>query len=217
MHTLIDRSKRTRKLTDKNSLADRTARYLEDSAQTLSAAARELSEQIASVATAIADAFSNNKKIMLCGNGGSAADSQHIATEFVSTLTAGFSRRSLPAMALTTDTSFLTAFANDFDYSDVFSRQVEGHAQPGDILIGLSTSGNSENIYRALTTANELKLTTIGFVGNGGGKIGEVADIAITVPSNVTAHIQEAHLSIGHAVCYAVEDLLFEPNRPEWQ
>lgn len=203
-------------MTNEKNLANRASRYLLGSADTLRSTA-DLSDQIVSVASAIASAFAAGRKVMLCGNGGSAADSQHIATEFLSTLTAGFSRKSLPAIALTTDTSFLTAFANDFDYADIFSRQVEGHGQPGDVLVGLSTSGNSENVNRAVTTARAMNLTTIGFVGNGGGEIGANVDIAIVVPSNVTAHIQEAHISIGHAVCYAVEDLIFSPDRPEWQ
>ena len=203
-------------MTDEQKLARKSSLYLQRSADTLKATA-ELSDTIASAACAIAKAFSSGNKVLLCGNGGSAADSQHIATEFVSTLTADFSRRSLPAIALTTDTSFLTAFANDFDYADVFSRQIEAHAKPRDVLIGLSTSGNSENVHKAIAEANKRDLTTIGLVGNDGGKIGAIADMAISVPSKITAHIQEAHITIGHAICYAVEDILFNPDRPEWQ
>jgi D-sedoheptulose 7-phosphate isomerase len=203
-------------LTDRKNLSQITSNYLRDAAAVVDAAADACSAKIVEAASVIAEAFSNDRKLMLCGNGGSAADSQHIATEFLSTLTSTFPRRSLPAIALTTDTSFLTAFANDFGYEDVFSRQVEGHGQAGDVLIGLSTSGNSENVLRAVTTATNKNIKTIGFVGELGGEIGDAVDIAVCAPSVVTSHIQEAHIAMAHALCYVVEDVVFGPDRPEW-
>jgi D-sedoheptulose 7-phosphate isomerase len=204
-------------LTDPKNLSAKTSNYLRDAAAAVDASADACSAKLVEAANAIVEAYSNNGKLMLCGNGGSAADSQHIATEFVSTLTSSFSRRSLPAIALTTDTSFLTAFANDFGYDDVFSRQVEGHGQAGDVLIGLSTSGNSENVLRAVAAASAKDIKTIGFVGASVGKIGEAVDIAVCAPSVVTSHIQEAHIAMAHALCYAVEDVMFGPDRPEWK
>ena len=203
-------------MTGRKNLSEKTSNYLRAAAAAVDAAADACSAKIVESANAIVEAYSNDRKLMLCGNGGSAADSQHIATEFLSTLTSSFSRRSLPAIALTTDTSFLTAFANDFDYDDVFSRQVEGHGQTGDVLIGLSTSGNSENVLRAVATATAKNIKTVGFVGESIGKIGEAVDIAVCAPSIVTSHIQEAHIAMAHALCYVVEDLMFGPDRPEW-
>jgi D-sedoheptulose 7-phosphate isomerase len=203
-------------LTDRKNLTEITSNYLRDAAAAVDAAAGACSMKIVEAASVIVEAFSNDHKVMLCGNGGSAADSQHIATEFMSTLTSTFSRRSLPAIALTTDTSFLTAFSNDFDYDDVFSRQVEGHGQAGDVLIALSTSGNSENVLRAVATATGKSIKTIGFTGESIGRIGEAVDIAICAPSVVTSHIQEVHIAMAHALCYAVEDVMFGPDRPEW-
>ena len=203
-------------MTDRKNLSEITANYLRHAAATVAAAADSCSTKIVEAACAIAEAYANGQKLMLCGNGGSAADSQHIATEFVRTLTSTFSRRSLPAIALTTDTSFLTAFANDFNYDDVFSRQVEGHGQAGDVLIGLSTSGNSENVLRAVAAAKAKNIKTIGFVGASIGKIGEAADLTVCAPSAVTSHVQEAHIAMAHALCYAVEDVMFGPERPEW-
>jgi D-sedoheptulose 7-phosphate isomerase len=146
----------------------------------------------------------NGNKILLCGNGGSAADAQHIAAE----LTGRYKteRRGLPGIALTTDTSALTAIANDYGYDRVFDRQVEALANKGDLLIGISTSGNSANIISAFKVAKEMGCQTIGLSGRDGGKMNEVCDINLVVPSNDTPRIQEMHILIGHTICQAIDD-----------
>lgn len=145
---------------------------------------------------------------MLCGNGGSAADCQHMAAELTCRLTADFERPALAAVALTTDTSFLTAYANDCGFEGVFERQVRALGRRGDVVLGISTSGGSKNVRRALTAARESGLVTIALVGEGGALQRE-ADVAIVVPSRVTAHVQEAMLPIEHVICHAVERELF--------
>jgi len=147
-------------------------------------------------------------KLMLCGNGGSAADCQHMAAEFVSCLTQDFKRPGLPAVALTTDTSFLTAYANDFGFEGVFARQIQSIGKSGDVLIGISTSGNSKNVVRAVETAKDLDIRTIVLTG-AGGCLKDMADIAIAVPSSNTQYIQETHLAIEHTLCDIVERVLF--------
>jgi len=144
-------------------------------------------------------------KILLCGNGGSASDAQHIAAE----LTGRYknTRKALPAIALNTDTSAITAIANDFGYESVFSRQVEALAQKGDLLIAISTSGNSPNILNALETAKELGCKTLGFSGYEGGKMNQYCDINLIVPSNDTPRIQEMHILFGHILCQIVDDV----------
>lgn len=143
------------------------------------------------------------KKILIFGNGGSAADAQHIAAELVGRYKT--ERRGLPAIALSTDTSALTAIANDFGYKRVFERQVEALANEGDLLIGISTSGNSANVNRALKLGRELGCRTIGLSGKGGGKMHELCDLNIVVPSDDTPRIQEMHIMIGHILCQAVD------------
>ena len=156
----------------------------------------------------IAASLRTGGKVMLCGNGGSAADSQHLAAEFVATLDHQRPRGGLAALALTTDTSFLTAYANDFGYEGVFSRQVETLGVEGDVLIGISTSGNSANIIAACVTARKRGVKIIAMTGEGGGKLAEHADILLAVPSAVTMHIQESHIALGHVITLAVERLL---------
>jgi len=156
----------------------------------------------------IAASLRTGGKVMLCGNGGSAADSQHLAAEFVATLDHQRPRGGLAALALTTDTSFLTAYANDFGYEGVFSRQVETLGTEGDVLIGISTSGNSANIIAACVTARKRGVKIIAMTGEGGGKLAEHADILLAVPSAVTMHIQESHIALGHVITLAVERLL---------
>ena len=147
-------------------------------------------------------------KLMLCGNGGSAADSQHLAAEFVATLDHRRPRAGLPALALTTDSSFLTAYANDFGYEGVFARQVETLGRPGDVLIGISTSGNSANVVAACRAARASDIGVVAMTGEGGGSLVEHADILLQVPSSVTMHIQESHIALGHVITLAVERLL---------
>jgi D-sedoheptulose 7-phosphate isomerase len=154
-------------------------------------------------------AFNNKNKVMLCGNGGSAADAQHLATEFVIRLNPKIKRPGLPAIALTTDTSNLTAGANDLGYDNVFARSVEALGREGDVLIGISTSGNSASVNNAFIKAREMKITTIGFLGKDGGAAKDLCDIAIIVPSDDTQRIQEGHITIGHIIFQEVEQEMF--------
>jgi D-sedoheptulose 7-phosphate isomerase len=154
-----------------------------------------------------ADAMQNGRKLLVCGNGGSAADSQHIVAEFVSRLTVD--RPALRAVALTTDTSILTAVGNDYGYDNVFSRQVEALGLEGDVLLTISTSGNSRNCIKALEFARELRMINIAFTGNGGGKMAALADINVIVPSTVTMNIQESQLALEHIFCMLVERCYF--------
>jgi D-sedoheptulose 7-phosphate isomerase len=173
---------------------------------------RRVSDQclasILGAADLIAGTFRTGGKVLLCGNGGSAADCQHMATEFVSRLTKDFERPGLPAIALTTDTSFLTAFSNDCGFEGVFERQVQALGKPGDVLIGISTSGNSNNVIRAMEAAREANMHTIALTGSSGHLAG-IANIAISVPSTDTQYIQEAHLAIEHILCDLVERYVF--------
>ncbi|BAF70554.1 D-sedoheptulose 7-phosphate isomerase [Nitratiruptor sp. SB155-2] len=150
------------------------------------------------------EALKNQKKIMLCGNGGSAADAQHIAAELVGRFKK--ERRSLPAIALSVDTSALTAIGNDYGFELVFARQVEGLAQKGDVLIGISTSGESENVLRAMEEAKKRGCKTIGLLGKDGGRIKDLCDAAIVVPSSQTPRIQEMHIMIGHILCSLIDE-----------
>ncbi|KYJ86422.1 D-sedoheptulose 7-phosphate isomerase [Sulfurovum riftiae] len=152
------------------------------------------------------DTLQNGNKILLCGNGGSASDAQHIAAELTGRYKS--ERRGLPGIALTTDTSALTAISNDYGYDRVFERQVEALANKGDLLIGISTSGNSKNVIAAFKTAKELGCNCLGLSGRDGGKMNEVCDLNIVVPSNDTPRIQEMHILIGHTLCQAVDNVL---------
>lgn len=148
----------------------------------------------------------NGNKILLCGNGGSASDAQHIAAELTGRYKS--ERKGLPGIALTTDTSALTAISNDYGYDKVFSRQTEALANDGDLLIGISTSGNSQNVIEALKVAKEMGCKTLGLSGRDGGKMNEVCDLNIVIPSDNTPRIQEMHILIGHTLCQAVDDSL---------
>ena len=167
--------------------------------------------EIATAADAIAEAIAAGGKLLLCGNGGSAADCQHMAAEFVSRLSSDFVRPGIPAIALTTDTSFLTAFANDVEFDGVFARQVETLGRPGDVLIGISTSGRSRNVIRAVERARAGGLKVIVLSGPE-GPLGEMAEVAIRVPSQSTQHIQETHLAIEHVICHLVERQLYRSS-----
>lgn len=156
----------------------------------------------------IADTFRAGGKLLLCGNGGSAADCQHMAAELTGLLRQDFPRPGLAAIALTTDTSFLTAYGNDFGFEGVFSRQVEALGRPQDVLVAISTSGRSPNVRRAVTTARQRSLKTVGLMGEGGPLVDEV-DCAIEIPSRSTQHIQELMLPIEHLICQLVEQALF--------
>ncbi len=158
----------------------------------------------------LTEAFRSGKKLLLCGNGGSAADSQHIATEFMIRLSHDLQRPAIPAIALTTDSSNLTAGGNDIGFENIFARNIEGLGNKGDILIAISTSGNSQNIVNAVNTAHEKKMKVIGLLGNGGGKLKTIVDIPIVIPSSNTQRIQEGHITVAHILCELVERELYQ-------
>jgi D-sedoheptulose 7-phosphate isomerase len=167
----------------------------------------ELLSDIEKVSRLCVELYRGGKKTILAGNGGSAADAQHIAAEMVGRY--GFDRPSLPSLALTTDTSALTAIGNDYGYDMVFSRQLEGMGQDGDLFIGISTSGNSKNIINAFKSAKDKNITTVALVGRDGGEMAKLADISLIVPSNSTPRIQESHILIGHIICDIIEKEIF--------
>ncbi len=167
----------------------------------------DLTEQVASVATAILDCYRAGGKAIFCGNGGSAADAQHLAGEFLGRYLRD--RRSLPAVALADGISAVTAIANDYGFAEIFSRQLEGVARSGDVLVALSTSGRSENVLAAVDRAAELGVVTVGMTGAEGGPLCERCDHCLRVPSDQVPRIQEAHMLIGHALCEFVERELF--------
>lgn len=168
---------------------------------------KALIELIQKVALITTNAYKNGFKTMLAGNGGSAADAQHIAGEFVSRFY--FDRPGIPSIALTTDTSILTAIGNDYGYDRLFARQVQAQGVKGDIFIGISTSGNSINIIEALKVCKEKEIISIGLTGQRGGKMADLCDYCIKVPSNCTPRIQESHIVIGHIICAIVEEEIF--------
>ena len=166
-----------------------------------------LLDKIEKLSRLCVELYRGKNKTILAGNGGSAADSQHIAAELVGRY--GFDRPSIPSLALTTDTSNLTAIGNDYGYDKIFSRQLEGMGQDGDIFIGISTSGNSQNLINAFKVAKEKNILTVALVGKDGGKMAQMADIALIVPSNSTPRIQESHILIGHILCDIIEKEIF--------
>jgi len=182
---------------------------LRESAATKQRIEDQLLPEISKAIDLIKNALRKEKKILLCGNGGSAADAQHLATEFVIRLSPAIQRPGLPAIALTTDTSNLTAGANDLGYDNVFGRSVEALGAKGDVLIGISTSGNSESINQAFRVARKKKMVTIGFLGKDGGKSKELTDLSIIIPSKDTQRIQEGHITVGHIIFQQVEQELF--------
>jgi len=167
----------------------------------------KISDALVTIAELTAHAMQSAHKLLVAGNGGSAADAQHLVAEFVVRLTVD--RPALRAIALTTDSSILTATGNDYGYDQLFSRQLEALGQPGDIFLGISTSGNSKNILRALTQAKIAGITTIGLTGAGGGKMSPLCDYSIVIPSGVTMNIQESHLALEHIFCMLVERFTF--------
>ncbi len=168
---------------------------------------RELAPAIATFAGMLVKALGDGKKLLVMGNGGSAADAQHLAAEIVGRFK--MERRGLPAVALTTDTSILTAIGNDYGFDAIFRRQVEALADEGDVVVGLSTSGSSKNVYEALALANDRGCLTVGLLGRDGGTIKDLVDLDLTVPSPDTPRIQEGHITIIHIVCDLVEKGLF--------
>ena len=169
-----------------------------------------IADTIVTIAEITANAMQAGRKLLVAGNGGSAADAQHLVAEFVVRLSTN--RPALRAVALTTDTSILTASGNDFGFESIFARQLEAIGQPGDVFLGISTSGNSPNILKALRQAREMDMITIGFSGNGGGKMCDLCDHNIVIPSDITMNIQECHLALEHIFCVAVERFYFVPT-----
>jgi D-sedoheptulose 7-phosphate isomerase len=186
--------------------ADRLREGLESLAALAQRVAAEHGETIATIATRYADALRAGGTLFFAGNGGSAADAQHLATEYV--VRYQTTRPALRAMALTTDTSLLTACANDMGFDEIFARQVEALAKPGDVLVLHSTSGESPNVLRAAQSARARGVAVVAFLGRGGGQLKELADIALVIPSDHTARIQEMHLAIEHLICEMVEEQL---------
>ncbi len=162
---------------------------------------------IVQIARAMIDAYKNGKKVVLFGNGGSAADAQHIAAELVGKYK--LVRDPLPALALSTNTSVLTACGNDYGYETVFQKQVQALVVEGDVVVGISTSGTSKNVLRAIKSAKEKGATTVGFTGEGKEGLGEIVDIWLSVPTSDTPRVQESHITAGHIICFLVEDALF--------
>jgi D-sedoheptulose 7-phosphate isomerase len=173
----------------------------------------EIEERVLNTGELLVSALKAGNKVMICGNGGSAADSQHFAAELVGRFEQ--ERRGLPAIALTTDTSILTAIGNDYGYDTIFARQVEALGKAGDVLIGISTSGNSSNIILAVESAKNIGVRTIGLLGRDGGKLAALVDAAVIVPHSVTARIQEAHIFIIHFWCALIEKELFSFSKSD--
>lgn len=177
--------------------------HLEGLAATAERTSRELAGEIAEVAEEVLRALDAGRKLLFCGNGGSAADAQHLAAEYV--VRFRLERRPLPALALTTDTSLLTAAANDFGFEEIFARQIRALGSSGDILFLHSTSGESPNLLAAARAARDVGVRTIALLARGGGRLRDAVDTALVVPTDVTAHAQEIHLAIGHLICDLVE------------
>mgnify|MGYP001288651005 FL=1 len=188
---------------------ERVKQFLKASGDLKHRMAETLSREILEAAQTICDRLASGGKLLLMGNGGSAADSQHIAAELIGRFKK--ERAAIPAIALTVDSSSLTALGNDYGFETIFSRQIEALATAKDAVIGISTSGNSQNVIRALNLARNMGAATIGLMGHGGGNMKDCVDICIVVPSDDTARIQEAHITIGHIICEIIEqDLTHE-------
>ena len=185
--------------------------HLEQSARVKKLVAESCAPDITRAIDVITSAFQSGHKLMICGNGGSAADAQHLAAELTGRLTKDLNRPALPALALTTDTSFITAYTNDFGYDGVFARQVQALGKSGDVLLGITTSGGSKNVLAAIEQGQKMGVLAIALTGQAGLHAGE-ADVVIAVPSDDTQYIQEAHLSIEHIICAHVERNIHPPH-----
>ena len=190
---------------------ERVKRFLKVSGDLKHLVAETLSGEILNAAHSIRDCLSNGGKLLLMGNGGSAADCQHIAAELIGRFKK--ERKAIPAIALTVDSSSLTALGNDYGFDAIFSRQVEALATPDDAVVGISTSGNSKNVILALNLARKIGCKTVGFMGNDGGDMKNCVDVGIIVPSNDTARIQEVHITVGHIICEIIEQDLIHENK----
>jgi len=189
--------------------------FIRKSFETSIAAKREVAEKysavIAQMAHVMVEALRGGRRIYIAGNGGSASDAQHIAGELVGRFT--MERKALPVIALATDTAVLTAVANDYGYDEVFRRQVEAHVREGDVLLCISTSGNSPNILKALEQAKKIGARVLGLSGRDGGKLAKAAELCVTVPAKESARIQETHITIGHILCAIIERELFKDSK----
>ena len=186
---------------------------LRDSLKTKEAFITENANNLMFLSEKIAKTFTNDCKLMICGNGGSAADAQHIAAEFVNRYM--LERPPLPALALTTDTSIITSIGNDNSFDEIFSKQVKAIGMEGDVLLGISTSGNSNNVIEAVQAARGLGVYTAGLTGGDGGRLSSIVDMSMVVKSNTTARIQEAHILAGHIMCQLVDFILFQQGIKE--
>ena len=182
---------------------------IKESINTKHLLAEKEASSIHSCGLILADAIKKGQKVLFCGNGGSAADSQHLAAELVVRLRGHINRPALPAIALTVDSSILTAGGNDIGFENVFARGVEAYGKEGDILVAISTSGKSENVIRAAEKAIEMKMIVISLLGGSGGKLGDISENKVIVPSDVTARIQESHILIGHIWCEMIEEYCY--------
>jgi len=180
-----------------------------ESAETKTKILKECKSDILKAVELLVNCFKNGNKLLLCGNGGSAADCQHIATELMIRLSHNFQRPALPAIALTTDTSNLTAGGNDIGFENVFARNVEGLGNKGDVLLAISTSGNSPNVIKAVDMAHKKGMKVISFLGGNGGKLKPLVDLPIVIPSHNTQRIQEGHITVAHIICELVEEELY--------
>jgi len=191
-----------------STMKDAIIKAFEESVQAKKSFLKENLSTLISVIDLIAQAFTGGKKLLLFGNGGSAADAQHIAAEFVNRFR--IERKPLPALALTTDTSAITSIANDYDYKDIFAKQVKALGKEGDIALAISTSGNAENVLAAVDTCKILKITSVGLTGGDGGKLAKRADYLLCVSEGKnTARVQETHILVGHVICELVDQKLF--------
>jgi D-sedoheptulose 7-phosphate isomerase len=182
---------------------------IKDSIRTKELVLEQCLSDIESIGKKLSECLKNGNKILFCGNGGSSCDAAHIAAELIVRFKSGNDRRALPAIALGTDHAILTACANDYGYEDIFSRQVEAFGQKGDVLVGITTSGNSPNVLKAIHQGKNQGLTTISMLGGNGGKLKSLCDFEVIVPSSITARIQESHIMIGHLFCSIIEKELF--------
>lgn len=192
-------------------MKDKILKAFEESIEVKKKFAEENVDTIIEAAKVIADAFNKGKKLILFGNGGSATDASHIAAEFINRFQK--ERPSLPAISLNADMAVITSIANDYDFSEVFAKQLKSLSDEGDVVIAISTSGNSPNILKAMDVAKRRRLTTIAFTGMKGDKLASKAQYALVVPSDKTPRIQETHITLGHVLCRMVEEILFEAPR----
>ncbi|HKO20722.1 MAG TPA: D-sedoheptulose 7-phosphate isomerase [Acidobacteriaceae bacterium] len=197
-------------LTEEYTIKDVVKKQLSQSVATITRVLHDdsIHEAVLGAARLTAQALKNGRKLMVCGNGGSAADAQHLVAEFVSRLVQD--RAAMRAVALTTDTSILTAIGNDYGYENVFERQIEALGIEGDVLLAISTSGNSKNCIKALTLARSMGIHTVSYLGSGGGTMKDLSDISVIIPSNVTMNIQESHIALEHIFCLLVECFYFD-------